>query len=36
MMSSTIRTENLTKKFRRVDALNGLNLDVSTAQSTHS
>lgn len=29
MMSSTIRTENLTKKFRRVDALNGLNLDVS-------
>ena len=28
MMSSIIQTENLTKKFRGVDALNGLNLDV--------
>jgi ABC-2 type transport system ATP-binding protein len=27
-MSNIIQTENLTKKFRRVDALNGLNLDV--------
>jgi ABC-2 type transport system ATP-binding protein len=27
-MSSPIQTENLTKKFRRVEALNGLNLDV--------
>jgi ABC-2 type transport system ATP-binding protein len=27
-MNSTIRTENLSKKFRRVDALSGLNLDV--------
>lgn len=27
-MSSIIQTENLTKKFRRVKALNGLNLDV--------
>ncbi|HTS13535.1 MAG TPA: ABC transporter ATP-binding protein [Candidatus Limnocylindrales bacterium] len=26
--SSAIRTENLTKRFRRVEALNGLNLDV--------
>ena len=25
---SAIRTENLVKKFRRVEALNGLNLDV--------
>jgi ABC-2 type transport system ATP-binding protein len=27
-MSGAILTENLTKKFRRVDALNGVNLDV--------
>lgn len=27
-MSTVIRTENLVKKFRRVDALNGLNLEV--------
>jgi ABC-2 type transport system ATP-binding protein len=27
-MGSAIRTENLTKKFHQVDALNGLNLDV--------
>src|SRR5260370_12758622 len=27
-MSSPIRTENLTKRFRRIDALKGLNLEV--------